>query len=860
MSPSRRPSPLFAVLPWHREARGLRSWWRGRPFAHRAFGWGTLAFGVLGFAFGMVGFLRLHVQGTPDMNLGEALYDTLSLYTLTLNVPGGTDPGVLLWIAAFAAPLTTARVLFTLTRDQVSRFAIRRILRGHTIVAGGGFRGTFLAEKLAAAGELVVLVDLSDQGAGMAGARRHDVWPLVGDATAPEVLRRAGLSHAARLVAMTSDDYVTASIAAAAVKLPDPHPEVFVHIDDPAVARIVDSPLRPGGRPPVVFSTASRAAAAAIDRAADAAFDHAEEVDHRASIVIFGDETVIDAMILELHRRWEMAVLGGADRTLQPLVTVFAPNATARVAALRNRHGLALDEIDLVAHDIDMDFGTSLDPETTRNLRATLPLDDVWVVDRGPLSALRLALSVSRIIGSAYTVRLLSEGSIDELTQAVETQTIDDDGVADILPECLVELSLGEATLDDGRRAARLAYADGLPRDADDATKTAAIDAAQAHLDRAGSVIDEPTPVATNWHADVHDALALPDPAVFIRAGLRVDALTARTASVAGPALIRRALSDEHAADPEPVIAAAFTYYARLAASITDPDSRLFDRLLADIGSAPGEAHRLKEDITAVLELRRTSLRLQAQLDGRDGPAARPGAAPAAYAMVAGGPRTWNGPGGAPSAVVDALADAVDHPRWDATLFTGDDEAGAAAVVGAVAARTGMPAVAYLPAPVEGTAAAIPAGFAAVQTGERGECTIGEPLRAWRELLGADVDPRKVPVVVYPGGARTASEVALAVAMGAPVALVDAPAPDAEQTLQTLYDDATNVAPLPNDSGALRAFLREFDPHQLPDDPGRRTALVRGQALLAAVREGWEDGERQPLRLLTPRFEHAPTD
>lgn len=173
-------------------------------------------------------------------------YLALQLFTFQGgDVEGPVPLGV--EVARWLAPATTLGGVYAAAHAFFSRLwgALRlRWIRRHTIVCGGGAKGSALAGELAADPDArVVLVD-PVESTGFAELRRHGVVVLRGDGSDAVLMKQAGLSRAERLVCITGDDRTNIGMAlAAAQSLPAEHAsqplEVHVHVADVARRNIL---------------------------------------------------------------------------------------------------------------------------------------------------------------------------------------------------------------------------------------------------------------------------------------------------------------------------------------------------------------------------------------------------------------------------------------------------------------------------------------------------------------------------------------------------------------------------------------------------------------------------------------------
>lgn len=758
----------------------------------------TLICGLVAALLGVIGFSAL------DLDAPQVVYRTLRLFTLNLDVPEGQDPDVALWIAAFLAPLTTARVLLELLRGRLRAAVSRHLLRGHVIVCGTGVRGQMLVRDHLENGRRVVAVDRDPASAGLTVAAELGAYTVVGDATSPDVLAAAGIARADTVIAVTGDDYTNAAIASAASER---SARLFVHLDDPELARMLSGRAIP-------FSTAAIAASAALDRRGPELLR--PDASGRASIAIFGDDPVADAMILEIHRRWQVERLAGVDEHRPPLITLFAPRASERVERLRRRYRAALLDLELVANDFTSDDAPRLDRDALRLLRAAEPLRHTWVIDRREVEGLRLALAVARAVGAAGEVTLLSAvseghhvGGVlrDEVAQRASAERT----MAPVTPESLVRFGSHAGGLQDARPVARLARALGHGDE---------LEPAERYLDRAGTVVDDPAPIAVHWDGPVLDAMRLPDPAVFVRAGLRVELLSVSAARLAAEKLL--------AAQDEEAQATAFEYFAHVAVRVEDP------RELRELQAAvPGNS-----PVHALLALRIDVLERRTSPTGET-----------RFAMIAGGAGSWSRD--QYDRAAERLRDALEHPVWDGTLISGGTASGISGVVGDL---SGVRTRGYAP-----EHAVEHAGYDEVRHTGGTEFSVAQPLQAWRDLLNDGVHPADVPVLVFPGRRITRQELALAHALGAPVAIIDLDRTGPDSRLDDIYGEATGVLWLPDDGMAIRAFLRGQNEPDLLRDKHEQLAVTAHERYRAAHRgqRPEDDAAMHPWETLSPLFKES---
>ncbi|MCU0521471.1 MAG: RyR domain-containing protein [Anaerolineae bacterium] len=189
---------------------------KGRVRGRRALWLAIGALWVAGLGLGYSGFVdnarSLNRAATPL----DIAYKTLQLVTIESGAP---SEGQITWAlntARFLIPLlaawTAIRALLSLFRDRWQQAALR-FRRDHVIVCGLSRKGWLLAQGFARRGDRVVVIEQNEAHDLIGTCREHGIVVLVGDATQPDLLRRAGVERARHLVAVTDDDGANAEIA-----------------------------------------------------------------------------------------------------------------------------------------------------------------------------------------------------------------------------------------------------------------------------------------------------------------------------------------------------------------------------------------------------------------------------------------------------------------------------------------------------------------------------------------------------------------------------------------------------------------------------------------------------------------------
>lgn len=314
----------------------MRAWWRGHWWIVLS----ALAVLAVGLAFfGSEGDLLTRVDRT------------------LLILGGGTDAEVStqLQIARILAPLILAYATF---KAIVGLFSERiqdiraRLTRGHTIVMGLGNRGQALVESLLGSGK-VVAVEIDAANPAVSRLRDAGAVVLVGDATDPELLRRAGGTRASNVVSVCGQDAANAQVAANVMRLAkgrtgDPI-SAFVHVGDP---RLYTFLLHHAFSSPKVWLEFFNV----YERGATRLLEETEPVpdDMQPPVLVLGAGQFGLALISQLAReRYERVTDEPAADKLR--VYLVDQEAGARATALAERYSRFRDVCDLRTFELDVE-------------------------------------------------------------------------------------------------------------------------------------------------------------------------------------------------------------------------------------------------------------------------------------------------------------------------------------------------------------------------------------------------------------------------------------------------------------------------------------------------------------------------
>lgn len=175
-------------------------------------------------------YMTLMVLTTVGFGEVHPLTPAGKLYTDAVMVVG---IGLMLYLLSLLAE-GVVRGLFDPALAQRRKEKRLQTLRNHTVVCGYGQVGEAVCTALLGAGRKVVVID--EEAPRLEWAATHGLLTLQGDATDEDVLRRAGVEHAAALVTAIRSDPANLYVVLSAKGL-RPDLQVIARASDESAAR-----------------------------------------------------------------------------------------------------------------------------------------------------------------------------------------------------------------------------------------------------------------------------------------------------------------------------------------------------------------------------------------------------------------------------------------------------------------------------------------------------------------------------------------------------------------------------------------------------------------------------------------------
>lgn len=189
-----------------------------RDFVHKN-AWVFLSIGsVSAFALTASGSYELFQRAGQPLGIWDAAYYGLIGFVFNAPVSPGTPSPLALEIGRLLAPATlaTAAISAFSTRLIILTDKVRaRRMSGHTIIVGLSKAGALLAERLAASGSRVILLESNAAHPRALQVRSRRIAVVTADASVPANLELAGIGRAKQVISLAGKANQNAAVAAA---------------------------------------------------------------------------------------------------------------------------------------------------------------------------------------------------------------------------------------------------------------------------------------------------------------------------------------------------------------------------------------------------------------------------------------------------------------------------------------------------------------------------------------------------------------------------------------------------------------------------------------------------------------------
>jgi hypothetical protein len=321
----------------------------------------VVAAAAVALVLGYVGFARYFEAAGEQPTFWDILYRDLQLFTIESGSVIGSVPWQL-QVARFLAPavtMVTAVAAVTALLSERLSLARLRFWSDHTVICGLGRKGLFVAEELTRRSERVVVIENDELNDHIERLRQRGVTVLLGDASDPQLLRRARAGRARRALAVCGDDAINAEVALRCRELSRESGgsalDCYVHIVDGDLCRLLkEQELRGSGEDLLrleFFNVFESGAGVLVRQYPPFSPEAAAAAGPAPHVLVVGCGNMGSNVVARCAREWWRAGLGRERRLT---VSVVDREANARCAAIEARWPRLVESCDLVRVPIDV--------------------------------------------------------------------------------------------------------------------------------------------------------------------------------------------------------------------------------------------------------------------------------------------------------------------------------------------------------------------------------------------------------------------------------------------------------------------------------------------------------------------------
>ena len=190
-------------------------WWRLSRLWHKCEWPIVITVAVSAFALGYIGFARNAAALGQQRSVFDLLYLTLQLVPLNSGAVGSPvswELDVARLLVPAVAAYTTLKAIALLFRERLQTLRLWHTT-DHVVICGLSRKGWLLVRGFLDRGDQVVVIEQNEKSDWVEPCRERGVIVLLGDATDPEILRKALVPRARHVIAVTNDDGTNAEIA-----------------------------------------------------------------------------------------------------------------------------------------------------------------------------------------------------------------------------------------------------------------------------------------------------------------------------------------------------------------------------------------------------------------------------------------------------------------------------------------------------------------------------------------------------------------------------------------------------------------------------------------------------------------------
>jgi hypothetical protein len=326
---------------------------------------------------------------------------------------------------------TAVRALATLFYEQLQSVRLR-FTRDHVVICGLGRMGSLLTKGFLRDGEQVVAIERDEGNDYIQQCREQGATVLVGSATDPELLRKAGVHSARYVVSVCGDDSTNAEVAVHVRALAGHHQgrrlTCFVHIVDPRLHSLLrerELVLEKGTPFRLEFlNIFDRGARLLLDDYPPPAANTAASC--RPHVLVVGLGRMGESLITHIARSWWVERRAEGER---PRITVIDREAQRKVESLRLLYPQLEKACELSARQMDVRWPEFQGASFLFNADGDCDVSAVYVcLDNDSLGLMAGLTLLQRVRGHniPIVVRLAHETALATLLCGGEEATLQD--------------------------------------------------------------------------------------------------------------------------------------------------------------------------------------------------------------------------------------------------------------------------------------------------------------------------------------------------------------------------------------------------------------------------------------------------
>lgn len=381
--------------------------------------------GVIGialFALGIAGFARYAAWHNLPTSFWDHLYLTLQLIPMN---SGGLEPPVPweLNLARFLIPVlaatTVIKAFWEIFREQIHMLRLRRLKR-HVIICGLSRKGLLLANQFRQRGEEVVIIEVNEENKWLGSCRQQKMFVLIGDATDPNLLKRAGVGEARGLFAVCENDGVNAAIIVQSQELTQNRTgealTCLAHIADPQLCRLLreqESSLEHAPFQLELFNVFEHGARQLLNEY-PAWNEESLKSGATPNLLVLGLGRMGENVVIHIARDWWNQQ---PDRKKHPQITIIDRKAMSIAASLSARYPQLNQACELIPIEIDV-HSSEFERATFLDKRKGKGFDRIYICLDNDALGLHAALTLLRHIpnnSSSIIIRMTEEGGLARL-------------------------------------------------------------------------------------------------------------------------------------------------------------------------------------------------------------------------------------------------------------------------------------------------------------------------------------------------------------------------------------------------------------------------------------------------------------